>query len=314
MGPKPVPAPVLDYYEIYPDFITFREVLKRILNIAPTSDSFQTLVANGVVDLLSLLFLSRDDLLEMKLNRGTVSILNDFKRYAKSVFRASDGDIDWGILTHEAFTSYRQKVLKHQLDKSTVSDIPKVISIRKASTSPRSTADPTRKPTVISTRKTSTKPSVVKSSENSGDTLTENIQVDPTVEEPVLPSSESEIKINCNTVGTIDENPVLPLLDYDFQLPIGDIDDKDSDPSTVPTSHPTTKPTVDLMVMPTTEHMVEPTVEPTMNPTTKPTAKPTDQLTLQPSMIPDNVRVNHPGVNNSSFLNNLSFLTPEDHG
>ena len=309
MGPKPIPVLVRDYDEDDPEFITFREVLKRILNIAPTSETFQTLVTDGYVDLLSLLLSSRADLLELKLNRGTVSLLDDFKRYAKSVFRASNGDIDWGILTHEAFTSYRQKVLKRQLDKSTVSDIPKVISIRKASTSPRSTADPTRKPTVISTRKTSTKPSVVKSSENTGDTLTENIQVDPTVEEPVLPSSESEIKINCNTVGTIDENPVLPLLDYDFQLPIiGDIDDKQTEPSTVPTSHPTTKPTEDLMVMPTTVHMVKPTVKPTMNPTAKPTAKSTAQLTLQPSMIPDNVRVNHPGVNNSSFL------TPEDHG
>ena len=122
-------------------------------------------------------------------------------------------------------------------------------------------------------------------------------------------------------MGTIDENPVLQLLDYHLQLRLDDIDGKGSDlqppiddtdqaskPSTVSTPHPTTKPTEDLMVIPTTEHMVEPTVKPTMNPTAKPTAKSTAQLTLQPSTIPDNVRVNHPGVNNSSFL------TPEDYG
>jgi hypothetical protein len=278
------------------------------------------------------------------LNRGNRNLIRLMSKFILSIYQEKGRDLDYDewllMIDKEAFDRFR--IFGTQLNQTNSSD-PKntttsnaqitsfkndpVIDFKKGikrdssvDASPRPTADRTMKSTVISTRMSSTKPSTVKSSENTGDAVTGNT-VDVTVEEPVLPSSDREIKINCNTVGTMDENPVIQLLDYDFQLPIiADIDDKESGPSAVPTFRPTTKPTKDLMVIPTTEHMVEPTImpttermmeptiKPTMSPTAKPTAKSTAQLILQPSMIPENVRVNHPGVNNSSFL------TPEDHG
>ena len=268
MPPKPPKPAEVPYDTNDASFITFRTVLEGILKIPFNGYTFQTLLSHGIIGLEHLLTLTKSDLTKMGLNTGTIHLIEQFIMYVSETMD-TDEELNWDTLSSTSFIAFRRRFIFANIRKASPS---RSVGSGLSVASPRSTADPTRKPTVISTRKTSTKPSVVKSSENTGDTLTENIQVDPTVEEPVLPSSESEIKINCNTVGTIDENPVLPLLDYDFQLPIiGDIDDKQTEPSTVPTSHPTTKPTEDLMVMPTTEHMVKPTVKPTVNPTAKPT-------------------------------------------
>jgi hypothetical protein len=205
---------------------------------------------NGMLDLTMIRedefdkfqYIDPDNSTIQTLNRGNRNIIRLLSKFILSIPREKVRDFDYDewllMIDKAAFDKFRlfgapltptnssyQKnttTSNAQITSSFKND--PVITFKKAikrdssvDASPRRPADRTMKSTVISTRMSSTKPSTVKSSENTGDAVTENT-VDATVEEPVLPSSDSDIKINCNTVGTMDENPVLQLLDYLYKL------------------------------------------------------------------------------------------------